>query len=276
MLAAASARGRPRRGPSRLTLAAVGRRGRPRPPRRSSSASAPSAGCCSRSPRAARDGVAARRSRAAARARAVAARRDRRGARRRWRARSRTPEALANQLGVPAARPRRSASSSALAQRPRARRCRRELRALVDAAARAGELEPRAIRPRPPARVQVTYNGSLVSWAIEPDGRSRTACARTSSSTLSGMAGEGILRSAGWNPQKPARGCAAIAAGRPTSRSRSTTRASTRSTPRPASAPSRSTSCRRPSCSAWSACTTSRTSAFTTAASSRSRTAGSG
>ena len=45
---------------------------------------------------------------------------------------------------------------------------------------------------------------------------------------------------------------------------------------RPASAPRSSTSCRRPSCSAWTACTTSPTSASATAASSRSRTAGSG
>ena len=71
-------------------------------------------------------------------------------------------------------------------------------------------------------------------------------------------------------------GCAATAAGRPTSRCRCTTRASTRSTRRRASAPRSSTSCRRPSCSAWTACTTSPTSASATAASSRSRTAGSG
>ena len=76
--------------------------------------------------------------------------------------------------------------------------------------------------------------------------------------------------------ETPAPGCAATAAGRPTSRCRSTTRASTRSTPRPASAPRSSTSSRRRSCSAWTACTTSRTSASATAASSRSRTAGSG
>ena len=47
-----------------------------------------------------------------------------------------------------------------------------------------------------------------------------------------------------------------------TSRSRSTTRASTRSTRRRASAPTSSKSCRRPSCSASTACTTSRTWGF--------------
>ena len=73
-----------------------------------------------------------------------------------------------------------------------------------------------------------------------------------------------------WGP-----GCAATAAGRRSSRSRSTTRASTASTRSRASAPRSSTSSRRPSCSAWTACTTSRTSRSTTAASSRSRTAGS-
>ena len=79
-----------------------------------------------------------------------------------------------------------------------------------------------------------------------------------------------------WPRPAPAAGCAATAAGRGTSRCRSTTRGSTRSTPTPASAPKSWTSCRRRWCSAWSACTTSPTSASTTAAWSRSKTAGNG
>ena len=79
-----------------------------------------------------------------------------------------------------------------------------------------------------------------------------------------------------WRRRARAAGCAATAAGRRISRCRSTTRASTRSTPTRASARKSSTSCRRRSCSAWTACTTSRTSASTTAASSRSRIAGNG
>ena len=53
--------------------------------------------------------------------------------------------------------------------RDHARALERELAALVAAAARAGELAGRD--PAPTARaLLVTYNGSLLSWAIDPEG----------------------------------------------------------------------------------------------------------
>ena len=102
----------------------------------------------------------------------------------------------------------------------------------------------RCARPASPASTRRRTSTSTGSWA-------------RSSSWSSSAPRPARRHDGGTESARP--GCAATAAGRRTSRSRSTTTRSAASTPRPGSPPKGSTRCRSRSSSASTACTTSRT-----------------